>query len=97
MLARRLEEMRLKLGLSKTEMAKKLGISISYLSEIIKGKKTGIRKFVDFAERLGVSVDVLTGEQILVPLLVEMTAGAGPWIEVEGVFSFRSNLGYTNT
>ena len=78
MLARRLEELRLRWGLTKKEMAQKLGISIPYLSEIITGKKTGRRKIVDFAERLDVSIECLTGEQILIPLMAELTAG-GPF------------------
>ena len=78
MLARRLEELRLRWGLTKKEMAQRLGISIPYLSEILTGKKTGMRKIVDFAERLDVSIEWLTGEQILVPLAAEVTAG-GPF------------------
>ncbi|MDD2902001.1 MAG: XRE family transcriptional regulator [Syntrophales bacterium] len=78
MLARRLEELRLRWGLTKKEMAQRLGISIPYLSEILTGKKTGMRKIVDFAERLDVSIEWLTGEQILIPLVAEVTAG-GPF------------------
>ena len=76
--ARRLEELCLRWGLTKKEMAQKLGISIPYLSEILTGKKTGRRKVVDFAERLDVSIEWLTGEQILIPLVAELTAG-GPF------------------
>ncbi len=83
MLARRLEELRLQWGLTKKEMAQRLGISIPYLSEILTGRKTGMRKIVDFAERLSVSVEWLTGEQILIPLVAEVTAG--------GPFQFREN------
>jgi SOS-response transcriptional repressor LexA len=83
MLARRLEEVRLRWGLKKREMAQKLGISASYLIEILKGKKTGMRKIVDFAESLGVSVEWLTGDQILIPLVAEVEAG--------GPFQFREN------
>lgn len=78
MLARRLEELRLRWGLTKKEMAQRLGISFPYLSEIITGKKMGMRKIVDFAERLDVSIEWLTGEQILIPLVAEVTAG-GPF------------------
>jgi SOS-response transcriptional repressor LexA len=83
MLARRLEELRLRWGLTKKEMAQKLGISIPYLSEILTGKKTGRRKIVDFAERLDISIEWLTGEQILIPLVAEVTAG--------GPFQLREN------
>ena len=83
MLARRLEELRLRWGLTKKEMAQRLGISIPYLSEIFTGKKSGVRKIVDFAERLGVSVEWLTGEQTLIPLVAEVTAGSP--------FQFREN------
>lgn len=75
MLARRLEELRVHWRLNKKEMAQKLGISLPYLSEIIKGKKTGMRKVVDFAERLQVSVEWLTGDQILIPIVAEVAAG----------------------
>jgi SOS-response transcriptional repressor LexA len=83
MLARRLEELRLRWSLTKKEMAQKLGISIPYLSEIITGKKAGMRKIVDFAERLDVSIEWLLGDQFLVPLVAEVTAG--------GPFQFREN------
>jgi SOS-response transcriptional repressor LexA len=83
MLARRLEEMRLRWRLSKKEMAEKLGISIPYYSEIITGKKTGMRKIVEFAKRLGVSVEWLTGDQSLIPLVSEVTASSP--------FQFREN------
>lgn len=75
MLARRLEELRVRWRLTKKEMAQKLGISLPYLSEIITGKKTGMRKVVDFAERLQVSVEWLTGDQILIPIVAEVAAG----------------------
>jgi len=76
MLAKRLEELRLQWGITKKEMAQRLGISLPYLSEIITGKRAGMRKIVDFAERLGVSVEGLTREQIIIPLVAEVTAGA---------------------
>ncbi|RJR40648.1 MAG: helix-turn-helix domain-containing protein [Deltaproteobacteria bacterium] len=75
MLARRLEELRVRWRLTKKEMAQKLGISFPYYSEIITGKKTGRRKVIDFAELLQVSVEWLTGDQILIPVLAEVTAG----------------------
>ncbi len=83
MLAKRLEELRLRWGLKKKDMARKLGISIPYLSEIVTGKKTGMRKIVDFAERLGVSVEWLTGDQVLAPVVGEVSAG--------GPFQLREN------
>jgi len=64
-------------------MAQRLGISLPYLSEILTGKKTGLRKILDFAERLGVSVDWLAGDQNLIPLVAEVTA--------EEPFRFREN------
>ena len=83
MLAKRLEELRLRWGLKKKDMARKLGISIPYLSEIVTGKKSGMRKIVDFAERLEVSVEWLTGDQVLAPVVGEVTAG--------GPFKLREN------
>jgi len=76
MLAKRLEEIRLQWRLTKKEMAQRLGISFAYFSEIIKGKKKGMRKIEFFAERLGVSIDRLVGDQFLIPLVAEVTARA---------------------
>jgi len=64
-------------------MAEKLGISVPYYSEIVTGKKTGMRKIVEFAKRLGVSVEWLTGDQFLIPLVSEVTASSP--------FQFREN------
>jgi len=83
MLARRLEEMRLQWRLTRKEMAERLGISVPYYSEILTGKKAGTRKILNFSERLGVSVERLTGDQILIPLVAAVTAGAP--------FQFREN------
>ncbi|MEW6657598.1 MAG: XRE family transcriptional regulator [Thermodesulfobacteriota bacterium] len=83
MLARHLEELRLQWRITKKEMAEKLGISVPYYSEILTGKKAGRRKILDFSERLGVSVERLTGDQIFIPLVAEVTAGAP--------FQFREN------
>jgi len=83
MLARRLEELRLQLRISKKEMAERLGISVPYYSEIITKKKTGMRKIIEFSERLGIPVERLTGEQILIPLVAEVMAGVP--------FQFRGN------
>lgn len=55
-------------------LAKVLGITESYLSEIRRGKKLGRRKILDFAERLGVSVAYLTGKRILIPMLSLVSA-----------------------
>jgi SOS-response transcriptional repressor LexA len=53
------------------------------VSEILTGKKTGMRKVVEFAKRLGVSVEWLTGDQFLIPLVSEVTASSP--------FQFREN------
>ena len=62
------------MGMTQKELALKLGISAPYLNEIITGKKTGQRKIIDFAKRLDISVEHLTGEPLLIPLVAELTA-----------------------
>jgi SOS-response transcriptional repressor LexA len=83
MLAKQLEELRLQWGPTRKEMALRLGISTPYLPEILTGKKRGMRTIVDFAARLRVSVERLTGDQILIQLVAEVTAGSP--------FQFREN------
>lgn len=75
-LRRRLEEAQVRMGLTQKELARKLGISAPYLNEIMAGRKSGTRKIIDFAKRLDVSVEHLTGEQLLIPLMAEVTATA---------------------
>jgi transcriptional regulator with XRE-family HTH domain len=77
-LRRRLEETRVQLGMTQKELAQKLGISPPYLNEIMAGRKSGRRKIIDFAKRLDVSVEHLTGDQLLIPLVAEVTA-TGPF------------------
>ncbi len=76
MLRRRLEEKRVQFGLTQKELARKLGISAPYLNEIMAGRKSGRRKILDFARRLDVSVEHLTGNQLLIPVVAELTATA---------------------
>jgi SOS-response transcriptional repressor LexA len=76
-LRKRLEEMRLQMGMTQKELARKPGISAPYLNEIMTGKKSGRRKIIDFAKRLGVSVEHLTGELLLIPVVAELTATEG--------------------
>lgn len=76
-LRKRLEEMRLRMGMTQKELARKLGISAPYLNEIMTGKKSGRRKIIDFAKRLGVSVEHLTEDQLLIPVVAELTATDG--------------------
>lgn len=66
--------MRLQMGMTQKELALKLGISAPYLNEIITGKKSGQRKIIDFAKSLDVSVEHLTGDRLLIPLVAELTA-----------------------
>ena len=73
-LRRRLEETQAQYGLTQKELALKLGISAPYLNEIMAGRKSGRRKIIDFARRLDVSVEHLTGERLLIPLMAEITA-----------------------
>jgi SOS-response transcriptional repressor LexA len=73
-LRKRLEEMRLQMGMTQKELALKLGISAPYLNEIITGKKSGRRKIIDFAKRLDVAVEQLTEDRLLIPLVAELTA-----------------------
>jgi SOS-response transcriptional repressor LexA len=70
----KLLEIRHKLGINQKGLAQKLGVSAPYLNEIITGKKSGKRKIIEFAERLGVSVEYLTGDQFFIPLVAEVTA-----------------------
>lgn len=77
-LRRRLEEARVQLGMTQKDLAQKLGISAPYLNEIMTGRKSGTRKIIDFAKRLEVSVEHLTGDQLLIPLVAEVTA-TGPF------------------
>jgi SOS-response transcriptional repressor LexA len=69
--------MRLRMGMTQKELARKLGISAPYLNEIMTGKKSGRRKIIDFARRLGVSVENLTEDQLLIPVVAELTATEG--------------------
>ena len=55
-------------------LAELLGISEGYMSDIRHGRKIGKRKLVNFAERLGVSVEFLLGGQVLIPMLSLVTA-----------------------
>jgi SOS-response transcriptional repressor LexA len=77
-LRRRLEEAQAQMGLNQKELAQKLGISAPYLNEIMAGRKSGRRKIIDFAKRLNVSVEQLTGDQLSIPLVAEVTA-SGPF------------------
>jgi SOS-response transcriptional repressor LexA len=77
-LRRRLEETQLQLGITQRELAQKLGISAPYLNEIMAGRKSGRRKIIDFAKRLDVTVEQLTGDQLSIPLVAEVTA-TGPF------------------
>lgn len=77
-LRRKLEETQAKLGMNQRELARKLGISAPYLNEIMTGRKSGRRKLIDFARRLDLSVEQLTGTQLSIPLLAEVTA-TGPF------------------
>lgn len=65
------------MGMTQKELARKLGISAPYLNEIMTGKKSGRRKIIDFAKRLGVSVENLTEDQLLIPVVAELTATEG--------------------
>jgi transcriptional regulator with XRE-family HTH domain len=75
-LRRRLEQTQVQMGLTQKELAQKLGISAPYLNEIMTGRKSGKRKIIDFAKRLDVSVETLTGDQLLIPLMAQVTATA---------------------
>ncbi|GJM63488.1 helix-turn-helix transcriptional regulator [Persicobacter diffluens] len=58
----KVKELRTHHGLSLTELAKKTGLSVSYLNEIEKGKKyPKTKKLMDLAEGLEVSYDDLVG------------------------------------
>ena len=77
-LPERLREQKEKLGFKHDqEMAKFLGISRGYYSQLAsgKGEKTGIKKIVDFARRLEVSVGYLTGVQFLIEVINQVCAG----------------------
>jgi SOS-response transcriptional repressor LexA len=87
-LRKRLEEMRHQMGMTQKQMALKLGISAPYLNEIITGKKSGHRKIIDFARRLDISVEHLTGERLLIPLVAELTATEPIRCDDEGCLDF---------
>jgi transcriptional regulator with XRE-family HTH domain len=75
LLAERLKQICKDRSLNQRELAKVLGISESYMSEIFKGSKAGRRKMLDFAVRLGVSSEYLLGEgAILIPIMCEISA-----------------------
>lgn len=77
-LRKRLEEARVQLGMTQKDLAHKLGISAPYLNEIMSGRKSGARKIIEFARRLEVPVEHLTGDHLLIPLVAEVTA-SGPF------------------
>jgi len=60
---KKLKEFKEKHGLSSAALAKMLGISEAFMSQILSGKRIGRRKVLDFAERLGIPAEALIGKE----------------------------------
>lgn len=71
----KLKEYKEKHDMSSVALAKQLGISEAYLSQVLSGKRLGMRKVVDFAQKLGVTVDYLTGRQVFLDIRGVLKAG----------------------
>lgn len=75
-LRERLREIQTQMGVANDyEFAKKCGISPQYLSDIYSAKRKGIRKIFDIAFNLKTSVGFLLGQEIMIPIVAEVSAG----------------------
>lgn len=97
----KLKEYKERHDLSSVALSKMLQISEGYLSQVLSGKRVGRRKVLEFADRLGVSVEYLLDKQVFVEVrgylrmggVVDITDKASEQVEITKLPNVRNTGG----